>query len=87
MEALIESVGETLQSMRDPKEALMLIDTIQHLGISHHFEQDIETILRGLCYWDAGDDLFATALQFRLLRHNAIPCSTGQFCYAYSLRS
>ncbi|KAK4255395.1 hypothetical protein QN277_008400 [Acacia crassicarpa] len=80
MEALEIRVRKALRNSTDPKETLKMIDTIQHLGISHHFEQDIDTTLRGLCGWDAGDDLFATALHFRLLRYNAsIPCSSGVF--------
>ncbi|XP_028808412.1 probable terpene synthase 11 [Neltuma alba] len=72
LEGLKRRVREALRNTTDPRATLKMIDTIQHLGISHHFEQELDTILRGLCGWDAGDDLFATALRFRLLRHNAI---------------
>ncbi|KAF7805841.1 putative terpene synthase 11 [Senna tora] len=70
--------SERLEAVRrrmegDPRARLEMIDTIQHLGISHHFQQHIHQTLTKMWDWDAGQDLFATALHFRLLRHNGFP--------------
>ncbi|RXI03093.1 hypothetical protein DVH24_003171 [Malus domestica] len=61
----------------NPLEKLELIDVIQRLGISHHFENEIDEVLLQIhnnsynCYRqrsDDDDDLHATAIYFRLLR-------------------
>ncbi|PNX70394.1 myrcene synthase, partial [Trifolium pratense] len=61
---------EALLKSSDPMVTLKMIDSIQGLGIGHHLEDEINVQLRRICDWDPSNDLFATSLQFRLLRHN-----------------
>ncbi|MCD7473630.1 hypothetical protein HAX54_015688 [Datura stramonium] len=55
-------------------EKLELIDKIQRLGVSYHFEAEIEASLQVIyeayneCNNIYGDDLYTVALGFRLLR-------------------
>ncbi|KAH1083857.1 hypothetical protein J1N35_023618 [Gossypium stocksii] len=51
---------------------LRLIDTIRRLGVSYHFEREIEEALHNIYEHDCNDDqtLEATSLRFRLLREN-----------------
>ncbi|GAU17057.1 hypothetical protein TSUD_105560 [Trifolium subterraneum] len=56
-----------------------MIDSIQGLGIGHHLENEINLQLRRISDWDASNDLFATSLQFRLLRHNGWSTSSDIF--------
>ncbi|KAH1083866.1 hypothetical protein J1N35_023627 [Gossypium stocksii] len=57
---------------------LRLIDTIKRLGVSYHFEREMEEVLLSIYEHDCKDDqtLEATSLQFRLLRENGfgVPC-------------
>ncbi|KAI8558364.1 hypothetical protein RHMOL_Rhmol04G0085900 [Rhododendron molle] len=67
--ALRRSSSETTTT-----DALKLIDTLQRLGIGYHFQEDINALLLqrfsdGLNPLD-DEDLFTTALCFRLLRQN-----------------
>ncbi|KAK5786685.1 hypothetical protein PVK06_041325 [Gossypium arboreum] len=59
---------------------LRLIDTIKRLGVSYHFEREIEEALHNIYEHDCNDDqtLEATSLQFRLLRENgfSFQCDT-----------
>ncbi|KAG6422038.1 hypothetical protein SASPL_118599 [Salvia splendens] len=62
---------------------LDLIDDLQRLAISHHFEQEINKILNSIyhenCY-DAKDrDLYTTSLEFRLLREHGFLVSQDVF--------
>ncbi|RDX59103.1 putative terpene synthase 11, partial [Mucuna pruriens] len=70
---------EALLNSSDSVETLKMIDTIQRLGIQHHFEEEINVQLGRLRNWDADKDLFATSLQFRLLRHNGWPTCSDVF--------
>ncbi|KAL0435409.1 UNVERIFIED_CONTAM: (+)-delta-cadinene synthase isozyme XC1 [Sesamum radiatum] len=64
-------------------EKLILIDTLERLGVGYHFEQEIGDQLREIFFFQSQDkdqenyDLFATALQFRLLRqhHYSVSCN------------
>ncbi|PON55954.1 Squalene/phytoene synthase [Trema orientale] len=69
-------------------EKLDLIDAIQRLGVSYHFEDEIETILKqiyqNICeshnHKEAtGDDLYTVALRFRLLRQQGYHVSCNVF--------
>ncbi|KAF3489813.1 hypothetical protein F2Q69_00055769, partial [Brassica cretica] len=68
-------------------EQLELIDDLQKLGISHHFELEIKDILTDLHHknekhlWncDKEEDLHATALEFRLLRQHGFEISEDVF--------
>ncbi|XP_058773844.1 probable terpene synthase 11 [Vicia villosa] len=70
---------EALLNSSDPIETMKMIDSIQGLGISHHLEDEINIQLERICDWDASRNLFATSLQFRLLRHNDRPTSSDVF--------
>jgi (3S)-linalool synthase len=61
----------------DPIVTMKMIDSIQGLGIGHHLEDEINVQLGRVCDWDASRDLFATSLQFRLLRHNGWSTCSG----------
>ncbi|XP_030935390.1 myrcene synthase, chloroplastic-like isoform X2 [Quercus lobata] len=76
---LKEQVRMMLHKVVDPIEQLELIDILQRLGISYHFEGEIKRILEGLYNnIDHGSDidtwktknLYAIALKFRLLRQH-----------------
>nr|AAO85532.1 monoterpene synthase [Arabidopsis thaliana] len=68
-------------------EKLELIDDLQKLGVSYHFEQEINNILtnfhleNGKNIWkcDKEEDLHATALEFRLLRQHGFGVSEDIF--------
>lgn len=66
-------------------EQLELIDDLQKLGVSYHFELEINNILtdiyqkKGRKVWECNkeEDIHATALEFRLLRQNGFNVSEG----------
>jgi (-)-alpha-terpineol synthase len=73
-----------LHNVVDPLEQLELIDILQRLGLSYHFEGEIKRILQDLYNINdhGGDvgktkDLYATALKFRLLRQHGYNVSQG----------
>ncbi|KAK7257308.1 hypothetical protein RIF29_31181 [Crotalaria pallida] len=76
-----------LVAVEDPIEKLKLIDTIQRLGISYHFENEIEAILGDIHknntpftnVNDEDGDLYIIALCFRLLRQQGYNVSCGIF--------
>ncbi|KAL0435406.1 UNVERIFIED_CONTAM: Gamma-cadinene synthase, partial [Sesamum radiatum] len=83
----IQELKQQVRSMLMTKgsttiEKLILIDTLERLGVGYHFEQEIEDQLREIFFFQSQDkdqenyDLFATALQFRLLRqhHYSVSC-------------
>ncbi|KAK4383278.1 Viridiflorene synthase [Sesamum angolense] len=68
-------------------EKLILVDTIERLGVGYHFEQEIEDQLREIFRFQSEDkelqdnyDLFTTALQFRVLRQHRYSVS----CYVFN---
>lgn len=79
LDQVIRKGQEALLNSSDPLRTLKIIDTIQKLGIEHHFEKEINLQLGRVGDWDTAEDLFATALQFRLLRHNGWPTCSGTF--------
>ncbi|KAK6229608.1 hypothetical protein SCA6_018559 [Theobroma cacao] len=69
-----------------PLEKLKLIDAIQRLGFSYHFEKEIDLVLQQMhsshddC--DSGvndEDLYTISLKFRLLRQNGYKMSSDAF--------
>ncbi|XP_041020190.1 myrcene synthase, chloroplastic-like [Juglans microcarpa x Juglans regia] len=61
----------------DPLEKLELIDVLQKLGLSYHFEDEVKRTLEAIynTIHQAGDickkeNLYATSLEFRLLRQH-----------------
>ncbi|XP_011080335.1 gamma-cadinene synthase [Sesamum indicum] len=82
----IEAPKEEARSMLTAKgsrtaDRLILIDTLERLGVAYHFEQEIEDQLQEIFQFHPKDenhyDLFTTALQFRLLRQHRhfVSCS------------
>ncbi|XP_022154840.1 terpene synthase 10-like [Momordica charantia] len=69
----------------DPLKQLDLIDTLQRLGISYHFENEIKGILERRYRSDQGNnsckkiDVYATALEFRLMRQHGFSVSPEVF--------
>nr|ANO43014.1 terpene synthase 23 [Tripterygium wilfordii] len=62
-----------LNNAGDPLHQLELIDTLQRLGLGYNFKLEIETILHNIYSKTKTNDLgnlYATALQFRLLRQH-----------------
>ncbi|CAH8344013.1 unnamed protein product [Eruca vesicaria subsp. sativa] len=62
---------------------LVLVDKLQKLGVSYHFEREIDDILAGFYHNNVIDrgneDLYTTALEFRLLREHGFNVSEGIF--------
>lgn len=78
LEELVEKVQKALQKPSNQRTKMTLIDTIQRLGVGHHFEKEIKLLLEGFSDLNSGKyDLFDTALRFRLLRHNGLPTTSG----------
>ncbi|XP_037493565.1 (-)-alpha-terpineol synthase isoform X3 [Jatropha curcas] len=72
IEKMKEQVKMMIEEVANPLE---IIDTVQRLGLAHHFEDEIQKALK--CIYSnnnkctimkQSDDLYATALEFRLLR-------------------
>lgn len=63
-----------------PSEKLYLVDAIQRLGISYHFEREIEEALKQICqdFEDEDVNLGIVALRFRLLRQQGYNVSSGK---------
>ncbi|OAY36018.1 terpene synthase 10 [Manihot esculenta] len=61
-----------LKQAVDPLDQLQLIDTLQRLGLAYHFEDEIKSILMSIYSHNNArrEDLYATALEFRLLREH-----------------
>ncbi|KAG2709344.1 hypothetical protein I3843_05G213100 [Carya illinoinensis] len=80
IEMLKEEVRIMLRKAVDPLLQLELIDNLQRLGLSYHFQSDIRVILESIytnitSYQGAGimckkESLYSSALQFRLLRQH-----------------
>ncbi|KAK6157925.1 hypothetical protein DH2020_005239 [Rehmannia glutinosa] len=84
IEALKEEVRNMIEAGdRNMAEMLNLIDNIQRLGISYHFQTEIEQQIRN--FYNANnpsiesDDLHTVALYFRLLRQHGHDISSGIF--------
>ncbi|KAL7185034.1 hypothetical protein ACSBR2_027054 [Camellia fascicularis] len=82
-----EEVRKMLMAANDqPSQKLNFIDAIQRLGVSYHFESEMETALQHIYETDydhhddkAHDDLYTVALMFRLLRQQGYPISCDVF--------
>lgn len=75
-----------LEKETNPLAQLELIDTLQRLGVSYHFEEEINNLLKGIYLMskDPGNgkgkenNLHATALEFRLLRQYGYWVNQGE---------
>ncbi|KAJ6349211.1 hypothetical protein OIU77_006738 [Salix suchowensis] len=87
---LKEKIRMRLANASKPLNQLELIDTLQRLGLSYHFVDEIESILKSL--FDENhiqntkttNDLYATALEFRLLRQHGYKVPQVEAKWYYS---
>ncbi|CAK9321897.1 unnamed protein product [Citrullus colocynthis] len=87
----VEKLKEEIRTMvvasvGNPLEKLKLVDSIQRLGVSYHFENEIDQVLEHiymsysiLFTKDSDEDLHTTALLFRLLRQQGYKISCDIF--------
>ncbi|KAJ9176955.1 hypothetical protein P3X46_012213 [Hevea brasiliensis] len=81
LEELKHEVRSLLASTKDRCVQLKLIDSMQRLGVSYHFQEEIKGIL-SLIVDELGsinEDLYTTSLHFRLLREHAFPVNSDVF--------
>ena len=73
----------------NPLQKLNLIDAMQRLGVSYHFEKEIKEELKQMYNeWDGKDnDLYIVALLFRLLRQAGHRISYGNQLRLHQLSS
>ncbi|XP_022143532.1 (-)-germacrene D synthase-like isoform X2 [Momordica charantia] len=78
-----EEVRRMLEAAEKCSEKLSLIDSIQRLGLSYHFEGEINEILEHMqndsCNLDDDEDIYIVALRFRLLRQQGYSVSCEIF--------
>ena len=83
IEELKEEARDMLMAKTTPLNQLILIDTIERLGLAYLFETEIEHKLKQIKRDDDDllhrSDLFTTSLGFRLLRQHRhhISCGIG----------
>ncbi|KAL1817532.1 hypothetical protein ACET3Z_020106 [Daucus carota] len=67
----------------DPLAKLELLDTVQRLGLNHRFQNDVKqainVIYNNISEASLSDDLYTTALQFRMLREHGYTVSQDVF--------
>ncbi|KAK9222103.1 hypothetical protein WN944_010535 [Citrus x changshan-huyou] len=84
---LKKEIRRMLKALNKTSHTLELIDAIQRLGVSYHFESEIDEILgkmhkayRDGDLWDnENDKLYYISLQFRLFRQNGYRISADVF--------
>nr|XP_043637123.1 probable terpene synthase 11 [Erigeron canadensis] len=76
---LKEYTRRALLMISDPAKTMKLIDAIQRLGVGHYFEEEINTVLINKLPTHVlpDEDLYTTALLFRLQRQNGIYTNPG----------
>lgn len=82
----LEQVREMLmKTEQDSLQSLELVDTIQRLGLCHHFKDEIESILHQqyLSYHISSDGLLEASLRFRLLRQHGCRVTAGADFHAF----
>ncbi|KAL0459211.1 UNVERIFIED_CONTAM: Gamma-cadinene synthase [Sesamum latifolium] len=85
VEALMEEARSMLMAKGSTTaDRLILIDTLERLGVAYHFDQEIEDQLQHIFKFHSEKleddyDLFVTALQFRLLRQHRYFVSSSVF--------
>ncbi|KAL7126907.1 hypothetical protein ABFS83_14G218100 [Erythranthe nasuta] len=86
-EELKDEARDLLEKTNDPFDQIQLVDLLQRLGISYHFTHYVDTILNSIHIlvdgrdWNITDNLYATALRFRLLRQHGYHISAEVFRY------
>lgn len=82
--ALKEKVRGLFEDSKDIVEQMNLVDTVQHLGIGHHFEQQIADALHKMQHTKFNSSsLHEVSLRFRLLREHGLWVSPGLFKYIF----
>ncbi|KAK1289130.1 putative terpene synthase 2 [Acorus calamus] len=76
---LKEQVREMLRHVNDPMREMVLIDTIQRLGLKYHFEHEIDASLKILNDTCFDYDLHLFSLHFRLLRQGGYSIPSNGF--------
>ncbi|XP_042479188.1 alpha-terpineol synthase, chloroplastic-like [Macadamia integrifolia] len=81
---LTEDVRVLLNKKGEPLAQLKLIDLLQRLGLGHLFDKEMDQILKSVYNYRNSDkwmkdDLYATALHFRLLRQHGYMLSQDVF--------
>ncbi|CAL5420908.1 unnamed protein product [Camellia sinensis] len=65
----------------DPLDGLELVDDLQRLGVFYHFKEEIENVLESIYNYSddkwSKEDLYATAIKFRLLRQHGYNVPQG----------
>jgi hypothetical protein len=75
---LKENVCVLFQNCENDVEKINLVDVLQHLGIDHHFEEQINTTLHNIHNADFNSEsLHVISLRFRLLRQQGLWVSPG----------
>lgn len=77
-------VKKFLEEETDWLRQLKLIDDLQRVGVSYHFDDEIERILNCIYlekkfFKNEERDLHSTALAFRLLRQHGLKVSQGTY--------
>ncbi|KAK9041671.1 hypothetical protein V6N11_016761 [Hibiscus sabdariffa] len=85
-EELKEQVRRMLNMDDNPSQKLDLIDAVQRLGVAYHFDKEIEDALQIIYHHhcnhvpvDDDDDLYTTAVRFRLLREHGFHVDSETF--------
>ncbi|KAH9751675.1 Beta-myrcene/(E)-beta-ocimene synthase 2 [Citrus sinensis] len=83
-EELKGKVKIAIKDVIEPLDQLELIDNLQRLGLAHRFETEIRNILNNIYnnnkYYNwRKENLYATSLEFRLLRQHGYPVSQEVF--------
>lgn len=76
-EELVVKIKKALRKPSNQSTKMKLVDEIQRLGVDHHFEEEIRILIEEFSDCNFNEDLFDTALRFRLLRQNGLPTSSG----------
>ncbi|KAG8370930.1 hypothetical protein BUALT_Bualt13G0034500 [Buddleja alternifolia] len=83
VEALKEEIRSMVMAIKDskPKNKMMLIDTLERLGVAYHFEKEIEDQIEQIFKFHAQDDndLLNTSLYFRLFRQHGYNVPSSVF--------
>ncbi|KAK7401598.1 hypothetical protein VNO78_13208 [Psophocarpus tetragonolobus] len=91
LQSVLEKFGNAVPTIYplDIYARLYMVDSLEKLGINHHFKEEIQSVLDGTYrYWMQGvDDIFldptTCAMAFRMLRLNGYDVSSDPF-YQYT---
>ena len=89
-DTLKREVKMMLERLEKPLDQLEMIHLLQRLGISNGFEDEIERLLNSMyCNYNMDDEwkkenLYATALEFKILRQHGYSIPQGIYIIASS---